>query len=759
MGRTARGWKKRVAGAALRAGLGAGLIAGPAMPAAAREEGSLRVATWNTYLLSNVFRCLPQAWDVPASVDCLVTSTSLSGALTPEKIQDQADKIADAILSLKDDVDVIALNEVWDESAKARLVQRLSGTFPNYVSRVDAGYPLPGADELAKLGMPAAAIPGWEGEDSGLMLFAKPGVKFLNMGTATPTPPGGVTGTVPFVRALTYPQASGVDRLAAKGVAAVRVEQTVGGQRAQAYLVFTHMQADADSGAVAARDAQFAQVRRFVARAVIDPADPAPNPMNRVFVLGDLNVQGRGALLPPPPGQAADAEWSKRFVTSAFPGADLPDSWAREASERDLGPTYPRATPVEGDRLDYLLARRGNVAEGYCVQHSRVLLRSERSDHSALVSDLNKFFPFCDPRGAARPAYDKPFQPADGVGTDLTQIAFPGAMQWFRLPKGAATVDVVVPNANVVTRLYDAADMALPIEPVERNVPRGVTTWSVPDDVFVRASGTARTFKGNYDIWFQRRTCFSAESPCYLLPGTSQDAGFGASQPLGAQDAAWFRIDVTEAADSGAAQELAIFARAPKGYDVSLRDAAQPNTVIPTAAAFISGRGHLLSLKLPGTRKMLLRIARDADKTKAATVTAGWNTDLRVVQVTRLVCEDETNGFAGNEAGEDEISLTLTVDGKVRKTPAGGYSNFDCNSYADPQKGFGQTLRALGPVTAQLHEWDDGSPNDPSPVLSFPALPSTRLDDTGSLRFEFEGGDYRLHYALRRGSSGLPPAQ
>ena len=102
-----------------------------APPAAAqsqmRQVGSLRVATFNTYLLSNPFRCATKRhlWDAIGLSECLSKGELLGVTLDPEEIDDATDEIADAILSIQRDVDVIVLNEVWDERARRRLVAHL----------------------------------------------------------------------------------------------------------------------------------------------------------------------------------------------------------------------------------------------------------------------------------------------------------------------------------------------------------------------------------------------------------------------------------------------------------------------------------------------------------------------------------------------------------------------------------------------------------------------------------------------------------
>jgi hypothetical protein len=738
-----------------------------------RDEGTLRVATFNTYLLSNKFRCInfrdepgkviDREIDITGKIDCLTKNTFLPGMPTPDEIVDQADQIANSILSLGDSVDVIVLNEVWDEGAKDRLVERLSPIFPNFISRIDPGIELPGEDSLGFLGIPEPAIPNFSAEDSGLMYFARSNVRFLPMkGSPTPFPPGGLSGTTTQVRAESFIEAGGFDALAAKSVAAVHIEHSFGGMRARAYLLFTHLQADADKQDE--RRGQLRQINKFIQYHVIDPSLPAEEEYSRVMILGDLNIEGRNAVLPVPAGKQFDPEWHAHF-TSGFPGLRIGDAWARDNSEKYIGPTFLRDTIANSERLDYVLVPPASDDVGYCVQYERVMLEDSRSDHSALVADLNKQFPFCSPRTAARPPMTGDFNPAVGKNFDATRIKFPGAIQWFRFEEtSAATVDVVVSPGEVKPLMFPATDLSRPISPVESN--ERVTTWSVPGDFFIQTSGKTRQTTGDYSIGFTRRNCSMAEAPCYLTPTLAQDATFPANDLLGPEDAAWFRMDVTEAPDSGGPQSIVAFVRMPKGYIVTVHDADNPALEIKADIFSISGRGTVVTLEVTGTKKYLLKIARDNDKSVPAQVSAQWTNNLTIVDVRVLICFDETDGFLGSEAGEDEIALVLQYDGITRRTPSSGFTDFDCNADKDEDDSFKQLIRTIGPVSAYIIEDDDSLDDNASAVLTIaPMAPAkgmrmgAEILDAGLQTIKwnpFEEGDYGLKYYLRTGSSGLP---
>ncbi len=734
-----------------------------APPAAAqsqmRQVGSLRVATFNTYLLSNPFRCATKRhlWDAIGLSECLSKGELLGVTLDPEEIDDATDEIADAILSIQRDVDVIVLNEVWDERARRRLVARLAPVFPAYISKVDPGlsHPL----DAVQLGLDMSDA-DFTAEDSGLMLFAKPGVTFLPFSGKPSELSGGVEGNIPHVRAETLRVSRiTIDAMAAKSIAAVHVSQTVGGQEARAYLVFTHLQADGDNGDI--REGQLRQIRSFIQDRVIDEAQAFDEELSRVLVLGDMNVDGMRAVVPTSLSTGAvNEEWIERF-SPANPSLPLfDDLWATSTSEKDPGPTYPRSTLDSSSRYDYAMALHPRVDAGaglgFCSQHMTVQLRSTHSDHRALVVDFNQPYPFCSPRTALQPALDAAVPQAhDGI-EDAIRIDRPGAMQWFRFPlDSAATIEVTLTGEMPVrSQMYAAHDMTRPIAPVEHD--GRTATYSVPEDFFIRVDGKSRAQAGDYSLAFARRRCLSAEKPCVLTPTLAQEAVFPAGNLLGLDDAAWFRIAITELPDSGKAQGVSIMLA---GLDANLVPTlmleSDPTAPVESDTFSISGRGTVVTFAPTKVANYLLKIARGADKSGEPRVRARWNTNLTTIKVTKLICEDETDGVVGSEAGEDEIAHFVQYDGLTRRDPVSGYRDFDCNSTPDPEPAFAQVIRALKPVASWVEEQDDGSGDNASPQLLIPMLGEFQLEQRDQmLRWGFEGGLYQLWYHLLKGSSG-----
>jgi hypothetical protein len=728
-----------------------------------REIGSLRVATFNTYLLSNQFRCIDHrlAWDPITTTDCFAKGDLLGLTLDPQEIDAAADAIAKSILSIANEVDIVVLNEVWDERARDRLISRLSATYPSYVSKIDLGASLPLSVVLPGLGVPDVSLPHISGEDSGLMLFAKHNVKFLPFARGTPIiPPSAIEGNVQHVHAETLNVgAISVDALAAKAVAAVHVRQRIGTQDIRAYIVFTHMQADDEFAGV--RERQLQQIRKFIEAKVIDPSRGVTDELKRVLVFGDINVDGMRGVVPTslskPP---VKGEWQSRFASSDASKQLFDDLWATTTSEKDVGPTYLRGSIDGSSRYDYVLGVRpqGPVHPGlgFCAQHMKIRLEDSYSDHSALVSDFNQPFPFCSPRSALQPALDVAVPEShDGIA-DAIRIYRPGAMQWFRFPlQSAATIDVSIsPTLQLRNTMFAADNLSRPIAPVE--VHARTTTYSVPDDFFIRIDGKTRTFAGNYFVSFSRRLCLSADQPCILTPTLQQQAVFPANNLLGSEDSAWFRIPVTDIPDGDKPQGISIMIG---GLNANLTPTLMleydPSVEIESDTFSISGRGTVITFSPTAAANYLVKVSRGANKSAEQRIRVGWDTNLTVMKVRSLVCADETNGFAGSEAGEDEITQFVKYDSILRRNPNSGWRDFDCNTSDHERADFAQTIKALKVVSTWLQEQDDSSDDNNSEQQSITPLKSGQLEARSeTVRWEFEGGTYFLRFDRLKGSSG-----
>jgi hypothetical protein len=93
------------------------LVTGTPTVAQERPAPAIRIATYNAYLLSPIFKCLHVNF-----ADCLLQ--------TEGKTEEWANHLADTILADTDRFDIIVLDEAWDEDAKDILEARLSPRYP-----------------------------------------------------------------------------------------------------------------------------------------------------------------------------------------------------------------------------------------------------------------------------------------------------------------------------------------------------------------------------------------------------------------------------------------------------------------------------------------------------------------------------------------------------------------------------------------------------------------------------------------------------
>ena len=385
----------------LRSGLLA-LIACPGLfaPAALHAQDfqeSVRVATFNAYLLSPIFKCANANF-----ADCLVQ--------TAGETEVWAEKVAATIEKDPSRFDIIVINEGWDADAKDILVDRLvnTGLYPNYVREIDADLVQVRGPALQAIlsGMPAGAavaiyglpIVDINGEDSGLMFFANSDFEFLPLpdpalqwGDDAGEELDAGTDQVAFTL---FDECGTDDCLSAKGAAMVRLRHKPSDRVYN--VVFSHMQADyfakepgeTDEVFPNERGAQFQQTRKLI-ETTLSPLSSGTLEQERILMLGDLNVPN---FHPP----HSPAEGDSLFNTAgAFYTDTLYEAWARTTSPDDEGIT----NYLDNERFDYILSfpRPYDIggAEGpICVQHMTIPtdFRALESDHNMVHADLNVGF-------------------------------------------------------------------------------------------------------------------------------------------------------------------------------------------------------------------------------------------------------------------------------------------------------------------------------------------------------------------------------
>lgn len=746
------------------------------LPMAARPQErneSVRMATYNAFLLSPFFKCFN-----PNFADCLA---QING-----ETEKWANHLADTILANPDRFDIIALNEVWDEDAKSILVRRLRGAYPNFVRKIDADLIQIRGQSLEDIltGQPQAVVDAIfggapigkiNGEDSGLMLFANEKFRFEPLPHADFRYGSGPTETLeasrPEVAFTLFEDCGGTDCFAAKGAALVRLDYLPTGRIFN--VVFTHMQADyPDDNEFHAdvRKAQFAQIEKLV-RTTLDPLDAERERRERVLVMGDLNMA---------PLTTGLAEWREVFDTpGSFFTRPLYDAWARTTS-----PLYPGITNQnDHERLDYILSFpepyvQGDLEGPMCVQHMTIPtdFQDLESDHYMVHADLNIGTFHCSPHIALEvklePVPAGPGQPPreftfiDAVdGVDETAIRRPGQMQWFHVKKEEAGTYLIGPNSSGVRMdIYAPEDLTTPISPYNKTtVPivladrsLFIDTYVLPKEFYVRVSGKTRTFTGDYGLFIKRNTCSSKAEACILQPGQAQRATLSnAASPFGFQNEAWFAFDVTGAADSGVDQTVTLVADGlpdPGNFKATLEDFTNTSGILDPGVVEDGGRRTFESPMGEGSTGFVV-IRQAAPTAVDVPVTARMDTSLRLLDVLNLICIDETNP----EFGSDDIFTVFTADGIDTRAPAAGEVEFDCDEPADDKAWapwLGKpTIAFVGSAGLRVIEGDDTSPNDATRFQEVPALGPDEMVRNGRekpLEWSFEDGEYQFTYMLRK---------
>jgi endonuclease/exonuclease/phosphatase family metal-dependent hydrolase len=433
------------------------------MKARRRSSLPLRVGTFNTQLLPYMTSC-----------------------------RSRARLIAERIIERR--YDLIGLSEVFSKQARRELFECLSPQYPYGVWYL-------GTRSRLRL-------------DSGLMLFSKLPLDDLAdvRGFVPARGMGGTAGAsegVCCVRFDEYRERCGVDGLATKGCAYVRVR--VDGHALHVFL--THVQASyLDDSArrylktVDVRAAQIRQMRSFMNSVLGDGSVGTEN----VLVMGDFNVHwsARGAGYPHRAAKMHADEWQMMFdaFNPLFLGR-LVDVWQRYAPAADLGLTYPAGDPAT--RPDYILLSAADPKLPLCAQHVTVahdLTRHRHgdgskelllSDHLGVQADFHVPSPHCNIGDACVIA-------VDGSAIQLRGcIEYPGGVQWYCLA-GAGKYQVGVASASHVgelrTDVYAEHDISRPLCSRNTGLQDCVMAreYTVPGPSYLRVGDPQASTPGEY---------------------------------------------------------------------------------------------------------------------------------------------------------------------------------------------------------------------------------------------------------------------
>lgn len=717
------------------------MLCASGLAAAQVPAGSLRIATYNSYLLSPLFKCVDP--------ECM--------AEVAGETEQWAKRLASEILDHHEQIDVIVLNEVWDEDAKKILAERLATHYPNQVRNIDAPLlTLRASVFQGGVNAEAEAVP--KGEDSGLMLFAKPDFEFV----ALPQTPyawprdaaSQLDASTPHVAFVLFEACEDLDCLSAKGAAMVRLRHRA--SRQVHNIVMTHLQADYPEDGDLYPHVRLKQLEDV--RALIQGTHPAlPGRLEggeeTLFFLGDLNV----------PYLKSRTEWDQRFTTGYF-ATSLYETAHFTSSQRDRLAT----NETDEERLDYILAGPRPWMPGSkhtCVQHVSypVEFRHLESDHYMVRASVQSGFHHCSPAIARPVALGTSAQGQvvdDDAGIDVTRINAPDALQWFLVDAGeGGTFSIGRDSDDVRVEVYLPEDLTTPVSRYNKTLATvppcarrcfGYDRFVLPPRFYVRVRGAQRSTTADYALHVRRHTCASREDACLLLPGAPASAVLSSAETPAPsrQNEAWFRFHVVGTATSGKAQTVRF---APSGLGPQVRAELVALSLASGSGVPRTGAGGVIRLRAASGSTGYLRIRQSQpDPDSERRIGVDYTSNLRHLTVNSLVCRDETNP----ELGSDDMYTRFHIDGSVRRAPPAASVAFDCNNSADTEDWSvmvgERVLRYIDRLGVQLREEDDVSDDDTSNRFYVQDVPAGRSGYDGKLKWGFSDGRYEFQYRLDR---------
>ncbi len=646
-----------------------------------KPSESLQIATFNTFLRSPLMYCLQSPENLP---DCLIHYEEV-----PE-----ANAVAIATEILAGDYDIIAFNEVFGEDARKILVDRLSGKYPHFVSKIDeellAGEILidtslmeGGTFEVdgdflkikdllggslhtfkvktaAPGQTPGTFLVKLNAEDSGLMIFSR--FPFIDLpNNAFKWDSGELDGTTDQVAFTRFSSFADSDALAAKGAGLVRIQNPVNNTIYN--VVFTHTQADypPDDLYPEIRVKQLAEIRQML-EVTLGKDDLV---RAHIFVMGDINIDGEGGVLDPGVS-GGEAEWGAVFGTPGeFYFDVLTDSWAATGSKVDTGWTHPAG---EGERLDYMLVNKNLLEQQFCVQHvTRAYIAN--SDHLLVKADYNTAAMHCHPRTAM----NNP--PTDEYIVGPTEIKNKGNVQWVFYDFGKpVTVSIAVDpesrwnpttQEGVRFELYDPRDLSKPIDQylTDTTIMKEVTDicerdysingqkhfercdevigikYVVPETFYIKVFSDNPDWTGDYDLLVHKHGCQSPADACVIKAAKPYELDeFKVGQPLNAEDRAWFKLDIVEEADSGMPQAVRIYTKGtPEGlYTDAFSTQANPTVEFDPFPKSFSSNTINNEGSHDGTANWFYTVTRN-DISTGNTLEVAWETNLTILYGNEMV--------------------------------------------------------------------------------------------------------------------------
>jgi hypothetical protein len=581
--------------------------------------------------------------------------------------------IADHVL--KEEHDIVVFQEVFHDGAKDALVNKLSGTYPHYIYKLDA----------ADLD-----------QDSGLMLFSrypfaplpKDTFKADDVTATSSSSPNWIWKDVAF---LEFDDCQSYDCWANKGVGLVRVKVPCTNEHVN--VAFTHLQASYGDDTpmeselvVAIRRNQLLDCQKVI----VGTLTTEQLDTEQIYLMGDLNINGNQFNMEPL-AWSGKSEWSERFDSGGFFATVLKDSWAFQTSADDPGQTAGGGFPFfpggneSGERLDYIFYSPSATAtvEGlvsippipYRVQHlSKAWELADDNgshhytDHFAVKADINLWAPYCNPLEA----YVVNPQPDETVNGHIT---YPGSMQWYRIDKpGSYSINSNAAGGDVMFHVYESDDLSRPIGNYHGEVTEYGLKFVMPEAPFyIRVFAPDRSWHGEYWIKFHKHQGEGPWDSITLLPARS-DTYPMPPIPLNPENAVWFDFytDVSENQEYpqlqfllNSSDNIFTFGLLDSNEDVLTAPGDISESLTPDGFQALLNRSDLHEGKY--YLKVLPKIVNPSGKE----FIIEWRTTLTYFVPLTLKCAIQDDTF-----GDDTIWALMQVD-----PAAGGYRAYNLGDF------------------------------------------------------------------------------
>jgi hypothetical protein len=688
--------------------------------------GPLRILTYNTQLRSWMMEV-----GFPPSIPPVDTA------------EERATAIAAKIVSSPADYDIVCLNEVFDEDARAILSRDLRSKYPYQVAKADLLYTKlvrPGIlNDLENALFEAtfgplfdvtSSVLAMKWEDSGLLLASKWPFDTVGIPPEVASRLGASVGAifptgVPVVSFLTYGDCSGFmgDCRAAKGVLHARIRRS----SSDVYDIFaSHTQADDErvDENRSERDKQMAAVWEFIKSRAGGPPFSRPT-----FFLGDLNILGGAAENAEQPPQ-----WATLFNTPGQPFTDhMTDLWGvfqcRGGGTGLTDPGFSADVKYEPlrQRLDYAVAAPG---PGLVAQHIRIDYAlaeppvppidgvSYVSDHLPLTVDL------ASPHSFASPPQAMPVSAV--IFHDVQRHLGPGQIMWYRFDQqGTYEFRLDADDPGVYFEVYIGSDLSRPRKQYRNEeLPDFGIRFVLVAPFFVKVGNRNRSREFVFRFHSHRHEGRDPFDPINLIPGVPYPESFPDAQQLNGNssltawddtDTKWFlldtprvgvgkpirlRVDVT--LDSGPGPILLL---------VAFWDAPNPPQRVGETPRDV-GQHTLKWEARPGDR-FFVCVRRHDPAFAGLRFTVTADTDLTLLRggdlgLPRLFCTDETSGW-----GADDIALELKADAAWSKNISNDeIGDFEQDAVRDLRQWIPQSVPYQDGFTCKVIEEDDIDSDD-----------------------------------------------